>query len=196
MDDNQAPPAPRAPGAPPPPRVPLLLLQPFPPPPHPSAPQRPTTHSATVYTTPPCPLLLHPSKQRPAFTPRLRTPPSHTAFTHRLHTSPSHTAFTHRLHTLQIGAFTNELAKRGYVWQFITLAGFHCNGASSARTSRKSAIRPPRSPAHDHYHCHPTPTPDLNVPPLAAHCTQASACTTSPRPTPSAVWRPTTRWSR
>lgn len=28
----------------------------------------------------------------------------------------------------QIGAFTNELAKRGYVWQFITLAGFHCNG--------------------------------------------------------------------
>ena len=28
----------------------------------------------------------------------------------------------------QIGAFTNELAKRGFVWQFITLAGFHCNG--------------------------------------------------------------------
>ena len=28
----------------------------------------------------------------------------------------------------QICAFTNELAKRGYVWQFITLAGFHCNG--------------------------------------------------------------------
>ena len=30
--------------------------------------------------------------------------------------------------TPQIGAFTNELAKRGFVWQFITLAGFHCNG--------------------------------------------------------------------
>jgi hypothetical protein len=38
--------------------------------------------------------------------------------------------------TLQIGAFcfTNELAKRGYVWQFITLAGFH--SATVSRTSK------------------------------------------------------------
>jgi len=28
----------------------------------------------------------------------------------------------------QMEAFTNELGKRGFVWQFITLAGFHCNG--------------------------------------------------------------------
>merc|ERR1719398_196433 len=28
----------------------------------------------------------------------------------------------------QIEAFTNELGKRGFVWQFITLAGFHANG--------------------------------------------------------------------
>jgi len=28
----------------------------------------------------------------------------------------------------QIEAFTNELGKRGFVWQFITLAGFHSNG--------------------------------------------------------------------
>lgn len=28
----------------------------------------------------------------------------------------------------QIEAFTGELAKRGFVWQFITLAGFHSNG--------------------------------------------------------------------
>ena len=28
----------------------------------------------------------------------------------------------------QMEAFTNELGQRGFVWQFITLAGFHCNG--------------------------------------------------------------------
>jgi hypothetical protein len=60
----------------------------------------------------------------PAFCPRLLTPP------------PSPPVFTPRLHTLQIGAFcfTNELAKRGYVWQFITLAGFH--SATVSRTSK------------------------------------------------------------
>jgi isocitrate lyase len=28
----------------------------------------------------------------------------------------------------EIEAFTGELGKRGFVWQFITLAGFHSNG--------------------------------------------------------------------
>jgi len=28
----------------------------------------------------------------------------------------------------QIESFTNDLGKRGFVWQFITLAGFHSNG--------------------------------------------------------------------
>ena len=41
----------------------------------------------------------------------------------------------------QIEAFTNELGKRGFVWQFITLAGFHSNGLITHNFVKEFAAR-------------------------------------------------------
>ena len=41
----------------------------------------------------------------------------------------------------QIEAFTNELGQRGFVWQFITLAGFHSNGLITHNFVKEYASR-------------------------------------------------------
>lgn len=41
----------------------------------------------------------------------------------------------------EIEAFTNELGKRGFVWQFITLAGFHSNGLVTHNFAKAFAER-------------------------------------------------------
>ena len=40
------------------------------------------------------------------------------------------------MNDLQIGNYIDDLAELGYVWQFITLAGFHVNGLAIELFSR------------------------------------------------------------
>jgi isocitrate lyase len=41
----------------------------------------------------------------------------------------------------QISRFTDDLGRLGYTWQFITLAGFHCNGLITTELARDFADR-------------------------------------------------------
>src|SRR5690242_10320057 len=41
----------------------------------------------------------------------------------------------------QIGAFQDELGSAGYVWQFITVAGFHANGLIADTLAKDFASR-------------------------------------------------------
>ena len=41
----------------------------------------------------------------------------------------------------ELGRFNDELGKLGFVWQFITLAGFHSNGLVTTRLARDYADR-------------------------------------------------------
>mmetsp|Transcript_7918 Transcript_7918/g.12106 ORF Transcript_7918/g.12106 Transcript_7918/m.12106 type:complete len:168 (+) Transcript_7918:959-1462(+) len=42
---------------------------------------------------------------------------------------------------MELGQFCNELGKMGFVWQFITLAGFHSNGLIITKLARDYAQR-------------------------------------------------------
>ena len=55
--------------------------------------------------------------------------------------SPSFNWDAAGMNSEQIGGFCNELAKMGYVWQFITLAGFHCDAFASETFARDYARR-------------------------------------------------------
>jgi len=77
----------------------------------------------------------HPSlKDAQTFATSVRARAPYTMFAYNL--SPSFNWDQNDIDDHKIGTFMDELAKYGYVWQFITLAGFHVNSLAITRFSR------------------------------------------------------------
>ena len=77
----------------------------------------------------------------------------------------------------QIEAFTGELGKAGFVWQFITLAGFHSNGLAT-----HSFVNECTPPCRTHITCHQPRT--NRAARRAAYHVPASTPPTTPTPSP------------